>query len=328
MIDRRTMLAGLWALTATSGAFAQQQPKIWRVGFLAQPSRPPDLESSRYGAFPRAMRELGYIEGENLVIEWRFADGSAERLPGLAEDLVKRRVDIIVAAATPAISAAQKASATIPIVMGTVNDPVGSGFVESLARPGGNITGLSNLSTDISPKLLELLLGIAPKTSLVAILVNPTNASHRSILKSLQAATERIGAHSLPVEAASAEEIKEAFAIMNQRNAGAAVVAADPLFFQQRQQIADLAIEHRMASAFAFREHVEAGGLMSYGQNLAHNYWRAAAFVDKIFKGSKPGDLPVEQSTKLELFINRRTADALGLSIPAHLLVLAKEVIE
>ncbi len=274
------------------------------------------------------MRELGYVEGGNLVIEWRFAGGEIARLPALAAELVKLKVDVIVAGATPPIGAAQQATTTIPIVMAAANDPVGSGFVASLGRPGGNITGLSMLSADLSPKLVDLLLSIAPKVPRVAILVNPRNSSNAAILENLQAAIRRATAISLPVDAAPAQEIENAFSRMSQQNAAAVVVAPDTLFVEQRQQIADLATRYRLPSMFSFREHVEAGGLISYGDHLADSYRRAATYVDRIFKGAKPGDLPVELSTKLELFINRGTARTLGLTIPADLLALADEVIE
>jgi putative ABC transport system substrate-binding protein len=274
------------------------------------------------------MRELGYVEGENLAIEWRFAGGEVGRLPGLAAELVELKVDIIVAGATQVISAAQRATATIPIVMAPTNDPVGSGFVQSLGRPGGNITGLSNLSSDLSPKLVEMFLTIAPKASSVAILVNPKNSSNAAILELLQAAMQRANLKSLPLEAATAEEIESAFPRMSQQNTGAVVVAPDTFFVEQRDQIAKLAMKHRMPSMFSFREHVEAGGLISYGQQLADGYHRAATYVDRIFKGAKPSDLPVEQSTKLELFINLKTAKAIGIEVPPTLLARADEVLE
>jgi putative ABC transport system substrate-binding protein len=301
---------------------------VWRVGFLVLPARPQPLESSRFGAFAHGMRELGYIEGKTLEIEWRFADGDVGRLEGLAEELVRLQVDIIVAGATPVIRAAQKATVTIPIVMATNNDPVGSGFVASLARPGGNITGLSNLSTDLSPKLVELLLGIVPKIPRVAVLLNPKNSSNAAVLENLQLALHRVDATTLPVEAATVEEIEIAFAKLSQQKAAAVVVAPDTYFVEQRLQIAALAIKYRMPSMYSFREHVEAGGLISYGENLADSYRRAATYVDRIIKGAKPGDLPVEQSTKLELSINRTAARALNLNIPADLLARSDEVIE
>ncbi len=329
MMNRRRLLTalGLCLLAAPLSAYAQQQGKVWRVGFLSL-RRVASLDSDFYGAFPRGMRELGYVEGRNLVIEWRSADGKSERLPGLAAELVELKVDVIVVAGTPPTSAAHKATTTIPIVMGSTNDPVGSGFVTSLARPGGNITGLSDTTLDISPKHVEMLLSIVPKLRRAAVLMNPYNLGHARILKSVQAAAQRSRLTILPVEARTPQEIEQAFSTMAQENARAVIVAADPLFTQQRRQIGELAVKHRLPSAFALREFVEAGGLMSYGQNFGDHYRRAAAYVDKILKGARPGDLPVEQSTKFELLINRKTAKALGLTIPQSLLIRADEVIE
>ena len=328
MINRRLMLwtMGLSAVTAWNSAVAQHH--TWRVGFLALPKRPEPFQSSRFGAFAQGMRDLGYIEGRNLVIEWRFADNDVGRLAALATVLVNLKVDLIVASGTPVISAAQKATTTIPIVMPTSNDPVGSGFVASLGRPGGNTTGLSNLSSDISPKIVEVLLSAAPKVSRVAILVNPRNSSNAANAINLQIALQGGGRIGLPVEASTAEDIGGGFIKMKEQNADAIVVAPDAVFVEQRERIADLAIKHRLPSMFSFREHVEAGGLMSYGQHLGDSYRRAATYVDRIFKGAKPGELPIEQSTKLELVINLRTAKVLGLEAPPMLLARADEVIE
>ena len=310
-------------------SFAQQQGKVWRVGFLSQRRHVDFLDSDYYyGPFRQGMRELGYVEGKNLVIEWRSAEGKFERLPDLAAELVQLKVDVIVTAGTPAISAAQKATTTIPIVMGSAGDPVGSGFVKSLARPGGNITGLSNMVVDLGPKHLEMLRSMVPKLSRVAVLVNPSNSSHATILKSVQAAAQKTNIKVLPAEARTPQEIESAFSTMTQGNVGAVLVAIDAFFIQQGRQIAELAAKHRLPSMSASREYVEAGGLMSYGQNLADNYRRAATYVDKILKGAKPGDLPVEQPTKFELIINGKTAKALGLTIPQSLLISADKVIE
>jgi putative ABC transport system substrate-binding protein len=327
---RRALLVilGAAAVAWPLGVRAQQQAKVWRVGFLAIPQRPAALESSRYGAFARGLRELGYVEGDNLVIEYRFADGKAEHLSNLVAELLELKPDVLVVAGTPAVRAAQKATTRIPIVMGGASDPVGSGLIQSLALPGGNITGVSNLSTDLSPKLVEMLLSVAPKLSRVAILVNPTNQSHAQVAASLQAAAQSVNLEIGAVEAATAPQIEGAFAKMSEQNAGAVIVVADAFFIQEGQQIAELARKHRMPSVFPFREQVDAGGLMSYGQHLADNFRRAATYVDKIFKGAKPADLPVEESTKPELVINLRTAEALGVTIPTELLVLATEVIE
>jgi putative ABC transport system substrate-binding protein len=328
MINRRILLSAfaLSAIPATR-AFAQQA-RVWHVGFLALPQRPESVESSRFGAFARGMRELGYAEGRDLSIEWRFAGGDLDRLAELADDLVKRKVDVLVAGSTPAIRAAQKATTTIPIVVANANDPVGSGFVDSLGRPGHNITGVSSLSTDLGPKVVEMLRTVAPKVARVAILTNPTNSSNAAIVKSLQAALQEAKVASLAVEATQAAEIDKAFSTMSQQKADAIVVSADTVFVEQRQQIAELTERYRLPSMFSFREHAEAGGLMSYGQSLTDGYRRAATYVDRILKGASPSSLPIEQSTKLELVVNLKTARLLGLDVPPALLTLADEVIE
>jgi ABC-type uncharacterized transport system substrate-binding protein len=329
MMDRRTLISAiaLATLGARSGALAQPQ-RSWRVGFVALPERPEPLEGSRFGAFALGMRDLGYMERRNLTIEWRFAGGNIGRLAELVAEVVQRKVDVIVAGETPVISAAQKATATIPIVMAASNDPVGSGFVESLGRPGHNITGVSILSTDLSGKLVEMLQSVAPKATHVAILLNPRNSSNAAIAINLQVAMQGAGVTGHPVEAATAEGIEQAFARMQTQDASAVVVAADSFFVEQRERIAQLALKHRLPSIFSFREHVEAGGLVSYGQHLADSYRRAATYVDRIFNGAKPSELPVELSTKLELMVNLKTAKALGLTVPDTLLARADEVIE
>jgi ABC-type uncharacterized transport system substrate-binding protein len=322
----RSLLA-LSTVSALSGASAQQQ-RNWRVGFIALPERPEPLEGSRFGAFALGMRELGYIEGRNLSIEWRFAGGEVGRLAELAADLVRRKVDVIVAGATPVISAVQKATATIPIVMAASNDPVGSGFVDSLGRPGHNITGVSILGTDLSGKLVEMLQSVAPTVSRCAILLNPRNASNAAIAINLQVAMQGARVTGQPIEAATAQAIDDAFTRMKQQDAGAVVVVSDSFFVEQRERIAELAIKHHLPSIFSFREQVQAGGLISYGQHLADSYRRAATYVDRIFKGAKPGELPVELSTRLELVVNLKTAKTLGLTIPDSVLARADEVIE
>jgi putative ABC transport system substrate-binding protein len=274
------------------------------------------------------MRELGYAEGKNLEVEWRFAHGKNELLAGLAAELVKRKVDVIVSNSPQAIRAAQKATATIPIVMTSVSDPVGSGFVQSLAHPGGNITGLSTISDDLGPKQLEMLLSIAPKLSRVAVLANPDSPGNIKALTNLQAAARRTGLIILPVNARVPQEIEDAYSQMAREKAGGLIILRDSIFNQQRRQIAELAAKHRLPTIASLREYVETGVLMSYGSSVSEQYRRAATFVDKIFKGAKPAELPVEQPTKLELFINGKTAKLLGLKIPPSLLASADKVIE
>jgi putative ABC transport system substrate-binding protein len=328
-MNRRDATLALLALSAAPlAAHGQPQDKIWRIGFLVPRRRPDSIDSDFLGAFPRGMRELGYVEGKNLVIEWRFADGESARLPALADELVRLKVDVMVSASSQAIGALQKASATIPIVMASSGDPIGSGFVKNLARPGGNITGLSNLTSDIGSKQLELLLSVVPKLSRVAILVNPVNPSLSTFVALVRAQAQRVGVTTLPVEARTVEEIENAFSVMTQGNAGAVIVAADSLLIQQYRQIAELAAKNRLPSTSSLREYAAAGGLMSYGPDLADQLRRAATYVDKIFKGAKPGDLPVEQSDKFELLVNRKTARALGVTIPPSVLLRADNVIE
>jgi putative tryptophan/tyrosine transport system substrate-binding protein len=328
MINRRILLSAFGLSVIPVARTFAQQARVWRVGFLALPDRPESIGSSRFGAFARGMRELGYAEGKDLLIEWRFAGGDLDRLAELAKDLVKRKVDVLVAGSTPAIRAVQEATTTIPIVVANANDPVGSGFVDNLGRPGHNITGLSSLSTDLGPKVIEMLLIVAPKVARVAILANPTNSSNVAIVKSLQTALHEVNVASMAVEAAQAGDIERAVLSMSQQNADAIVVAADTVFVEQRQRIAELTNSYRLPSMFFFREHVEAGGLISYGQSLADGYRRAATYVDRILKGANPSSLPIEQSTRLELVVNLKTARMLGLSVPPSVLARADEVIE
>ncbi len=329
MNKRRKLLLALGATALGSPLTLHAQPatKVWRVGFLGYRSRPDSLDSSFYGAFPRGMRELGYIEGKNLTIEWRFADGKADRLPALAAELVQIKVDLIVATGPVVTSAAQKVTTTMPIVMVNAGDPVGQGFVKSLAQPGGNITGLSNMVGELPPKHLEMLRSMVPKLSRVAFLVNP-NVTVGGALQRLQPAAQKTGITILPFEARTPQEIDRAFSGMYKKNAGAVIVLQDAVFIQQNRQIAELATKHRLPSISGNREFVEAGGLMGYGSNLADGYHRAATYVDKILKGAKPADIPVEQPTIFELFINGKTAKTLGLKIPQSLLISANKVIE
>ncbi len=328
MIGRRRLLMALGASAlAPLASFAQQQTaKVARIGFLsgaAAAGYESLVEELRAG-----LREFGYMEGRNIIIEYRWADGKYERLPGLTAELLQQKVDVIVAAGTPAIKAAQRATTTVPIVMAATADPVGAGFVASLSRPGGNITGLSQINTDLSSKYLELLRVAIPKLSRVAVLVNPGHPSHPDILKNLQAAAKTTGVNVLPLQASTESQIEAAFGAMTRAHAGALIVPPDAFFFVQARRIAKLAGNNRVATMFFTRELVEAGGLMSYGQNLAEHFRRAATYVDKILKGAKPGDLPVEQPTKIALVVNRSTAKTIGLKIPQELLLRADKVID
>ena len=316
------------AFLASSGiAAAQQLARTWRIGFLNASSRQSLMETGNYSAFVEGMRAAGYVEGRNLTIEWRDADGQYERLPALAMELVRLKVDLIVAIPSPAIRAAQQATSTIPIVFPTTGDPVGNGFAASLAHPGSNLTGLSSFNLDISAKTLELLMTIAPKISRVAVLANPGSSTESSILKSVQAAAQKLGMQILLVEARTPEEIEGGFAFMKRQLANAFVVAADAFLRMQNRQIAELAIKYRLPSVGQTSSYPFAGGLMSYGQDVRENYQRAAIYVDKILKGAKPGDLPIEQPMKFVLLINLKTAKQLGLTIPQSLLLRADQLI-
>jgi putative ABC transport system substrate-binding protein len=324
---RRLVIAlGAGAVAIALPAFAQQG-KVWRVGFLSLRRIEISGSDNYYGPFRQGMRKLGYAEGKNLVIEWRSAEGNSERLRDLATELVSLKVDVILVAGTTATGAAQKATTTIPIVMAAVSDPVGSGFVKSLAHPGGNITGLSNLGTELGTKHLEMLLGMAPNASRVAVLVNPANPSHPAIVKNLEA-VRRPGLSVLSFSAQSSREIEDAFAQMVRQKVRGLIVAPDSFFVQQRQQLAELAAKSRLPSISFYREYAEAGGLISYGASVAEAFERMSTYVDKIFKGAKPADLPIEQPTKFELYINGRTAKALGLKIPYALQIMVDKVIE
>ena len=330
MNNRRKLIValGAGALTAPLASFAQQQVKVWRVGFLS--ARHVDLVDSDYyyGPFRQGMRERGYVEGRNLAIEWRSAEGDNERLPGVAAELVQWKPDVIVTGGTPATLAARRAAGATPIVMVGVSDPVGSGFVNSLARPGGTITGLSNMVAEFAPKVLELLRTMVPKVARVAVLVNPSNDSHASVLKNIQSAAQRIGVKIVPIEARNPGEIETALAAKSRQDAKAIIVLLDPFFQQQKSQIVELTAKHRLPSIAVYGAFVETGGLMSYGADNAEPFRHAATYVDKIFKGAKAADLPVELPTKFELIINRKTANALGLKIPQSLLISADKVIE
>ena len=317
--------AAVWPLAARG----QQRDQARRVGFLlaAVPAAQMDWDDLGRG-FTQGMRELGYVEGKDFVVELRSAEGQYERLTDLAAELVRLKVDVIVAASPLAVRPAQQATTTIPIVMGYSTDPVGNGFVASLARPGGNTTGLAGSSDDSAPKQLELLATIVPKLSRVAILTNPYNPNSPAVMKSVRSAAEKAGLLVVPVEARNPQQIEDAFAALAKQSVAAVMVGNDAMFFVQRQQLAQLALSNRVASIFPLREYAAAGGLMSYGESLQEFYRRAASFVDKIFKGAKPGDLPIEQPTRFNLVINRKTADALGLTIPPQIYIFADEVIE
>ena len=328
-VGRRAVLAaGASFICAPLMAVAQPQGKVWRVGFLALNTRPPSLDADPFGAFVRGMRELGYVDGKNLAMEWRFAAGSTERMAAMAAELAQIKVDVIATWGVPPASAAQKATATIPIVMATATDPLGTGLVKSLARPGGNITGLSNATVDISTKHLGMLLDVNRRLTRVAVLLNPDTASHRAVLESLKLAAQKASITLVPAEARTLQEIDQAFSQFVRETAAALFVPLAPLFIDQRREIAERALKNRLPSISGVNGYAEAGGLMSYGQPLADHAFRAATYVDKIFKEAKPGDLPIEEATRFESAINQKTAKALGLTISQQLLLQVNKVIE
>jgi putative ABC transport system substrate-binding protein len=326
-VKRRHVVQALLALTAAPpGSWAQAERKVWRIGVLwPGPALPPN---PRIEAFRKGLRELGYIEGRNIELVYRYAEGDYARLPVLAAELVRLKVDVILGAGAPSVSAAQKATTTIPIVIGTAGDPVGTGFAKSLARPGGNITGLSDMSSDLGSKLLDLLAGAVPGLSRVAVLTNPGNSSHGTILVSIQSAASGKGVAIVHVTARSADEIGGAFAKLAQEKVGALIATADPVFNVQTQRIAESAARLRLPSISGYTPFVEDGGMMSYGPDFAENFRRAATYVDKILKGANPGDLPIELPTKYEMAINMKTAKLLGVAIPQQLRLRADRVIE
>jgi putative ABC transport system substrate-binding protein len=314
--------AAAWPLAAR----AQQAGKVWRIGFLSAVAC--SAASGSYASFVQGMRELGYVEGKDFVIEWRSVEGKYERFREIAEEFVRLKVDVFVTGVTAALPALKRATTTIPIVMAYSTDPVGNGLVASLVHPGGNITGLAGSSDDSSPKQLELLTTIVPNVSRIGLLGNPGTETYSSVLSNAQDAAQKVGLSLVPIEARNQREIEDAFTAFAKERVPAVMVAVDAVFFGQRWRIAELALTNRLATMFALREYAEAGGLMSYGENIADFFRRAASFVDKIFKGAKPGDLPIEQPTKFNLVINRKTADALGVTIPPQLYIFADEVIE
>ena len=322
-----TLLGGAaaWPLAAR----AQQTDKVWRIGFLTPRSRPrPGGHDAFSDAFTRGMSDLGYSEGKNLVVEWRYADGDYNRLTGFAIELVGMDLPVIVTYGTAAARVLQETTKTIPIVVAAGVDLVGAGIVASLARPGGNITGLSVIDVDMSAKQLELLRAFSPRLSRVAVLLNPGNPANPAVFKHLQAAAPALGVEVIAINAATQQAIESALVEAAQQGAGAVIVAADAFFSGQGPQIAASAAQHGLAAITLYRDHALAGCLISYGQNVAEFHRQAARYVDRILKGAKPEDLPVEQPTKFDPVINGKTAATLGLAIPRELLVFADEVIE
>ena len=336
MNNRRKLLValGAGAVTAPFASFAQPQTaKVSRMGILSpgapfDAGRNPSALAVLFGALRESLRELGHVEGQNIAIESRWAEGNYDRLPGLAAELVRLKVDVIVTYGTPASQAAKRATGTIPIVMAGIIDPVASGLVTNLARPGGNVTGQSMMSPDLVEKQLEILREVLPKLSRVALLANPANPGNLPQARHAEDAARALGVRLQVLEATGPSEIDSAFAAMTNEQAGAFIVLVDAALLDQRMRIADLAARRRLPAVYGLREHAEAGGLMAYGPNRLVMFHHAATFVDKILKGAKPDDLPIEQPTNFELVINFKAAKALGLTIPQALLLRAEEVIQ
>jgi putative ABC transport system substrate-binding protein len=305
---------------------AQYTGKVYRIGFLGNSTAA--LESNLVEPFRDGLRELGYQEGRNVTIEYRWAEGKYERFPSLVAELIASKVDVIVTAGTPATLAVKKATPSIPLVMVAVGDPIGTGIVASLGQPGGNITGLSSIAPELEGKRLELLREIIPKLSHIAVLWNPVNPFHNASLKQAQAAAQTLRMKVQSVAVRTREDLDDAFASLLRERPGALLVLADRVFLHDRARLMNFAAANRLPGVYAYRELVEAGGLMSFGPSYADMHRRAATFVDKILKGAKPADLPVEQPTKFELVINLKSAKAIGLVVPPTLLARADEVIE
>jgi putative ABC transport system substrate-binding protein len=273
------------------------------------------------------MRELGYVSGRDYTVDWRFADGRFTRIPGFAEEFVKLKADVIFVGTPAAVEPVRQVTKSIPIVMGYSTDPVGAGFAASMTRPGGNVTGLATTADDPVPRRLELLAAVVPGLARVGLLQNPDNANYAPVLRSTQAAAAAAGLTIVPVDASDPPQIAEAFATFARERVQAVNVSSDTLFLRDHWRLAELTLRQRLPAIFAQSEYATAGGLMSYGESLFEFYRRAASFVDRIFKGAKPGELPIEQPTKLTLVINRRTANALGVKIPQEVYGQADQVI-
>jgi putative tryptophan/tyrosine transport system substrate-binding protein len=327
-MKRRTFitLLGGAAVAWPLAARAQGAGKTYRIGFLGNSTAA--LEANLVGPFRDGLRDLGYREGQNIIIEYRWAEGKYERFPALVAELLALNVDVIVTAGTPATLAVKKATASVPLVMVAVGDPVGTGITASLAHPGGNITGLSSMAPDLEGKRLGLLREVVPRLSRVALFWNPLNPFHAESLQQARAAAQALRMELQVLAVRVPEELDAAFAAIVNERPDALLLLADRVFLHNRARMMDFAAKQRLPSVSAYRELVESGGLMSYGPSYEDMHRRAALYVDKILKGAHPGDLPVEQPTKFTLIVNLKTATALGLEVPPTLLVRADEVIE
>ena len=327
IVPRKTILCLTLSALLVAVSFtaeAQQPAKVYRIGYLSSTSS--ESQKSRRAAFQQGLRDLGYVEGKNTIIEYRYAEQKYERLPELMGELVRLNVDVLVAAGAPAAHAAKSATKTIPIVMQS-GDPVGTGLVASLARPGGNITGLSDFTVDVVTKRLELLKDVVPCVSRVAILWNPTNPTNPLTLEEAQIVAPALGVTLLPLEVKEADDIDRAFTVIRKERPGALIVFGGVLTTQTRR-IVELAVKSRLPAIHSVSEAVDVGGLMSYGTNFEDLFRRVATYVDKILKGAKPADLPVEQPTKFELIVNLKTAKQIGVTISQSVLARADRVIK
>ncbi len=328
-MNRREVVLSFAALSVMSlEAMAQQPARRPRIGFLASTARPSSLSNGNYGRFLQGLNELGYVDGKNIAIEWRFADGRAERFAGYAEELVRANVDVIVAVTGFAAVAARQATKTIPIVMVAVGDAASYGFVNSLGRPNGNVTGLTNISVEVGNKHLEYLRTALPKMKSVAVLVNNGPGANLVYAKRVEAAAGTLGIVYSRVQAGDLGQIEGVMRQLAKERIDALILSPDAFYSTHSREIARLANENRIPTMFWTREHVVAGGFMSYGQNNAEHYYRAPAYIDKLLKGAKPADLPIEQPTKIELVVNSTTAKVLGIALPQELRLRAEEVIE
>ncbi len=316
----------LGILLGSLAAQAQQTGNVYRIGFLGNSTAA--LEANLVGPFREGLRDLGYVEGRNVLIEYRWAEGKYDRFPALIGELLALKVAVIVTAGTPATLAVKKATTSVPVVMAAVGDPVGTGIVPSLSHPGGNITGLTAISTEMDAKRLELLREVVPSVSYIAVLWNPGSPLQVLAEKQVQAAAQVLRMRVLSLRVKTEEEIKSALAVMARERPDALLVLADRLLLHHRALIMDFATRHQLPGVHAYRELVEAGGLMSFGPSYADMHKRAAYFVDRILKGAKPGDLPVERPLTFELVINLKVAKALGLTIPQSVLLRATEIIQ
>jgi ABC-type uncharacterized transport system substrate-binding protein len=327
-MNRRAFLSSITVglLAGPLAAEAQPAGNTVRIGRLSPVS--PSVDAPTLQAFRQGLRELGWVEGRNLVIESRFADGNVDRLSALATELVRSNVDLIVGSSTLGALAAKHATSTIPIVVTTTGDPVASGLVASLARPGGNLTGVTALALTLSEKQLELLKEAAPGVKRIAVLRYPASGETGSAVRKMEAAAPALGVQLRVMEVSEPAGIEKAFTTMRTDRVGALAVLSDPMLYTNRKRIVELAAQHRLPTMYAIEGYIDVGGLMFYGESLPAMHRRAAHLVDKILKGAKPGELPVEQPTKFELVINLKTAKALGLTIPQSLLLRADQVIE